>query len=299
MKTAIKKIGNYMNRSDRVGYFFVFPAMFILFVFMVIPLVVSVIFSMLKFDIMWNHVEFAGIQNFVKVFQDPRFLNALKNTAIYTAAVVPGEILLGLLAALAIYRPGKINNFFRGVFFMPVVCSMTIIGIIWMFLLDPNIGTISYYLTQLGLKPVAFLKVPELALPTVIIVGIWKDFAFSMVIFMAALNNVPVTYYEAANIDGAGAVVKFFKITLPSIMPSITFLLVTTLIKSFQVFDQVQIMTGGGPLRKTETVVQYIYTQGFENLNMGYASAIAETLFLIILLLSVVMFRRLQSGEEA
>lgn len=299
MNTLLKRISIYMNRSDRAGYFFILPAMLILFIFMIIPLIISVIFSMLNFDIMWNNVEFAGLGNFIKALKDARFLNALKNTFIYTAAVVPGEIVLGLLAALAIYRKGRFHNFFRGVFFMPVVCSMTIIGIIWMFLLDPDIGTISYYLTQFGLKPVAFLKVPELALPTVIVVGIWKDFAFPMVIFMAALNNVPVSYYEAAQIDGAGAFAKFFRITLPSIMPSITFLIVTTLIKSFQVFDQVQIMTGGGPLRRTETVVQYIYIQGFENLNMGYASAIAETLFLIILVLSVTMFRKLQMEEEA
>lgn len=298
MKSILKKISSYTNRSDRAGYFFIFPAMCILLIFMILPLAASIVFSVLKFDIMWNKVEFAGLENYIKAFRDARFLNALKNTFLYTAAVVPGEIILGLLTALAIYKNGKLHNFFRGVFFMPVVCSMTIIGIIWMFLLNPDIGTISWYLMQMGMKPVAFLKVPELALPTVIVVGIWKDFAFPMVIFMAALNNVPVSYYEAAEIDGAGSVAKFFRITLPSIMPSITFLIVTTLIKSFQVFDQVKVMTDGGPLRRTETVVQYIYIQGFENLNMGYASAVAEILFFIILVFSVVMFRRLQSGEE-
>lgn len=292
-----KKISGYTNRPDRAGYFFILPSMLVLLVFMVGPLLVSVAFSLMKFDIMWNNVDFVGIQNFVRVFQDPRFLNALKNTVIYTLAVVPGEILLGLLLALAIYRPGKINVAYRGVFFMPVVCSMTVVSIIWMFLLDPDIGTLSYYLSELGIKIPALLKTPDLALPTVIVVGIWKDFAFPMVVFISALNNVPRQYYEAAEIDGAGPVRKFFAITLPSILPTTSFLIITTMIKSFQVFDQVYIMTGGGPLRRTETVVQYIYTQGFKNLDMGYASAIAEVLFLIIMIVSVLMFGRLQKSE--
>jgi multiple sugar transport system permease protein len=298
MKVMLKKIGRYMNRSDRAGYFFILPSMIILFMFMLIPLVVSIIFSLLKFDIMWNKVDFAGLPNYFKALKDPRFLNALKNTLCYTLAVVPGEIILGLLVACAIHKKSKINSIFRGVYFLPVICSMTVIGIIWMFLLDPDIGTISYYLSQLGLKPIAFLRTPGLALPTVIIVAIWKDFGFPMVIFIAALNNVPVSYYEAAEIDGAGTVSKFIRITLPTIMPTITFLIISILIKSFQVFDQVQIMTGGGPLRRTETVVQYIYIQGFKNLNMGYASVIAETLFFIILIISVSLFRRLQRSED-
>jgi multiple sugar transport system permease protein len=294
-----RSLRKYANSPRHAGYFFVLPSMVIITVFLLGPLLVSFLLSMMKFDVMWKKVDFVGFANFARLFKDARFLNALEHTLVYSLFVVTGQVLLGLLLALGLHRQGKANVAFRGVFFLPVICSMTIISIIWLFLLNPDIGTISYYLTRVGLRPVDFLKSPDFALPSIIVVGIWKDFAFPMIIFIAAINNVPRSYYEACDIDGGGAVKKFFHITLPQIIPSIGFVAITQVIKSFQVFDQVFVMTQGGPMRKTETVVQYIYMQGFEKLDMGYASATAEVLFIIILGVSMLMFSRFQKGEAS
>ena len=147
----------YANSPRHAGYFFILPSMLIITVFLLGPLLVSFVLSMMKFDVMWKKVSFVGFANFARLFKDARFLSALGHISVYSLFVVSGQVLLGLSLALALYRPGKANVAFRGVFFLPVICSMTIVSIIWLFLLNPDIGTISYYLTRIGLKPVDFL----------------------------------------------------------------------------------------------------------------------------------------------
>jgi len=174
---------------------------------------------------------------------------------------------------------------------------MSIIAIIWTFLLNPDIGMISYYFSLIGLENTAWLRDPDLAMPAVIMVSIWKEMGFNMVVFLAGLQSIDESYYEAARIDGATKWEQFFYVTLPLLKSTTAFVVIMTVIKSLQVFDQVYVMTGGGPLFSTETLVQYIYKLGFVNFNMGYGSTVAYALFILLLFVTIIQLRYFK-GEE-
>lgn len=299
MRTLVQKISRFINNPGKVGYLFVLPSITIFAVFVFLPLLVSILFSVLSFDMMGNNLKFIGGANYLKLFGDGRFWNSLWNTVYYTLGTVPAQIVLALAVALAVSRNSLVTSFSKTVFFLPAISSMTIISIVWSFLLDNDIGIITHYAHLLGIPTSAWLKDPVWAMPAIMVVSIWKSFGFNMVILLAGLLNIPDSYYESAGIDGANKVTQFFRITLPLLLPTLGFVFVTTVIGSFQVFDQVFVMTRGGPLFKTETIVQYIYHVGFENFELGYASAAAEVLFLIILVLSLFMVRRMRQGEES
>jgi multiple sugar transport system permease protein len=252
----------------------------------------------------FNNVDFlnqtttwAGGANYQQLASDSRFWNALRNTAVYTAGVVPVGLLLSLLAAMALAQPIRGRALFRAAFFLPVVTSFAVIAIVWQFLLNQDIGIIAYWSRMVGLPSAAWLNSPVWALPAVIIVGIWKGLGFNMVILLAGLLGIPETYYEAASIDGAGPFIRFFQITLPMLRPTALFVLVMAVIGSFQVFDQVYVMTRGGPLFSTETIVTYLYHQGFELYQMGYASAIAVVLFVILLIVTFFQLKFLRYND--
>lgn len=289
---------SFERKRNLAGYIFILPSLIIFLVFVFVPLIVSIVFSLFKFDMMFNNFTFVKLSNYIKMFQDERFLNSLSNTLYYTAATVVVQVVLALLIAVAISKKIGINSVFKGVFFIPAICSMTIISIIWSFLLNKDIGIISYYLNFLGINVVDWLNDPTWAMPAVIIVSIWRNFGFSMVILLAGIDGIPDVYYEASEIDGAGRIKQFFKITLPMLVPTIGFVVITTMIGSFQVFDQVFVMTRGGPLFKTETVVQYIYNVGFESFDLPYACAIAEVLLVIILVITALMFKVQRNMER-
>lgn len=299
MKDLAMKRNDLIHDPNKVGYLFILPSMVIFTVFVFVPLIFSGLLSVLDFDMMGNNIRFVGIDNYLRLLGDERFWNSLFNTLYYTAGTVPLQIIIALIVALAVYRRSFFTAFCRSVFFLPAIGSMTIISIIWTFLLDNNIGIISHYLNLLGIHTVAWLQDPVWAMPAIMVVSIWKSFGFNMVILLAGLLNIPESYYESASIDGAPKMTQFFKITLPLLIPTLGFVLITSLISSFQVFDQVFMMTKGGPLFKTETLVQYIYHVGFEGFEMGYASSLAEILFIIILMLSVLMFKRLRQDEQS
>ena len=299
MQLTSKGIRKFVNDQRRVGVFFVLPSLTVLSIFVFLPLVVTVIFSFFSIDLMGGNFKFTGLDNYAKLIGDSRFWNSLGNTFYYTFVSVPLQIILALLVTLAIERKTVFNAMLKSVYFLPAICSMTIISIIWTFILDNDIGILNYYLRQIGINAVAWLKEPAWAMPTVILVGVWKTFGFNMVIFLAGLQGIPIVYYEAAQIDGAGNIKQFFKITLPMLMPTLGFVAITSVINSFQVFDQVFVMTRGGPLFKTETTVQYVYSRAFEAYELGYASSIAEALFLIILICSIVMLKSLRKSEES
>ncbi|HBE76903.1 MAG TPA: sugar ABC transporter permease [Firmicutes bacterium] len=284
---------------NKVGYLFIFPSMLIFTVFVFVPLIVSGIFSVFDFDMMGNNIQFIGINNYLRLFGDERFWNSLFNTLYYAIGTVPLQIIMSLLVAMAVSRRSFFTTFCRSIFFLPAIGSMTIISIIWTFLLDNNIGIIAHYLNLLGIHTIAWLQDPVWAMPTIMVVSVWKSFGFNMVIILAGLLGIPESYYESASIDGAKKITQFFKITLPMLIPTLGFVLITSIISSFQVFDQVFVMTQGGPLFKTETMVQYIYHVGFEGFEMGYASSLAEILFIIILIFSVTMFKRLRQDEQS
>lgn len=286
------------KKRERAGLLFVLPSMLVLTVFVFIPLIVAFVFSFFKFDMMFNNFQFQQFSNYIKLFGDGRFFNALWNTVYYTVCTVPIQIGVALIAAVFVKRQSWFSSFCKSVFFIPAICSMTVISIVWSFLINKDIGIFSYWLQSLGIHTVDLLNSPVWAMPTVILVGVWKNFGFYMVILLAGLNGIDESYYEAANIDGATETQKFFRITVPMLMPTLSFTIVNCMIGSFQVFDQVYIMTKGGPLFKTQTLVQLIYSTAFDSFDMGYASTIAVALFVITFIVSIFTFKQMTKGEE-
>ncbi len=282
----------------KAGRLFILPSMIIFTGFVFLPLLASFVFSTFKIDMMFRKLIFLGFDNYSRLFGDHRLWNSLFNTLYYTAGLVPVQIMLSLLAAVALREQNRFNSFIKSVFFLPAICSMTIISILWMFILDQNVGIFTYYLSRIGLKLPALLKSPTLAMPTIISVGIWKNLGFNMVILIAGHQGISESYYEAADIDGATAWHKLTRITIPMLMPTLTFVTVNAIISSFQVFDQVFVMTGGGPLYRTETVVQYIYSCAFTKFDRGYASSVAVVLLLITLSVSTILFRYMKRDES-
>lgn len=293
-----KKKSQIIERQNRLGYLFIAPSMTAFSIFVFIPMLASLAFSFMDFNLMFTKVSFAGTKYYAKAIADPRFWNALKNSAIYTLAVLVLQIPFALLIAISIQRQCRRNDFFKTVYFIPAICSMSVISIIWSLLLNKDIGIVSYYLSFLGIHLVDWLNNPKWAMPAVVFISIWKNFGLTMIMLLAGLNNIPKHYYEAAEIDGASSWKKFWNITLPLLTPTLGFVTITTMIGSFQVFDQVYVMTKGGPLHKTETIVQYIYTMGIGSSKMAYACAMAMLLLVVLMFLTYICNRKLNQLER-
>jgi len=284
-------------RRAAPAYLFLLPSVAILLVFVAYPIVYSLWMSLHNWSFFSSSHTFVGLANFREMLHDPRFWNALRNTVIYTAVVVPGQVGLGLALAVALQRNTVINKFLRSVYFFPVISALATMGIVWKFLLDPEIGIINHLLVAVGLPSTDFLQSTTWALPAVIAVGIWKSAGFSMVIFLAALQDIPEAIIEAAVVDGASPWSRFRRVTLPMLRPSMLFAAVIATITSMQLFDQVYVMTSGGPLFHTDTLVTYLYQVGFQDFRSGYAAAISWVLFLLILALSMLQLRLFRFKE--
>lgn len=271
------------TRKDRVGYLFIFPAVFILFVFTIIPLIVSFIISLTDLDIFLAIPNFVGFENFKRTLADERVWNAFKNTFVYVIISVPIQLLVALILAYWLYKPTRFNKMCRVIYYIPVLCSFTAIGILFNLILNSTVGYIPYVVSFITKEVTAFLSEPLFAMPIIIFISVWKAFGKTLIILVAGINDIPSTYFEAAEIDGASKTQQFFYITMPNLLPTISFTLLTTIIGAFQVFDVVYVTTGGGPLFKTETMVQYIYNRGFSDpYDLGYASAMCIELFVVI-----------------
>lgn len=281
----------FWNRPDRAAYLFIAPALTILFVFTVVPLLSTVIISMLDMDVFLTVKGFVGLDHFARLIRDDRFWEAAAHTLYFAGVEVPLQMVLALLVAVFVAKNTPFRKFLRSVFFVPAICSFTVIGIMASFLLDPLIGMYPYQLTQLGLPKLEFFRDPLWAMPSIITLTVWKSFGYSMIILVAGIQGIPESYYEAAELDGAGPLRKFASITLPSLMPALSFCIITTMIGALQVFDQIFVTTQGGPLNKTETIVGYIYNTGFKNapFDLGYASSISVALFALIMLVTLLM----------
>lgn len=274
------------------GYLFLAPSAVVLGVFVFWPIVQSVILSLHRWKFGAASPAFIGFANYVRLFHDTRAWNAFGNTLTYTAFTVPLGIVLPLGLALMLNQrlPGRIV--FRAVFFLPVIGSFAIIAIIWSFLIDPDIGLLTYWLTLLGAPKISFLRDPNWAMPVIILVSVWKNIGFNMVIYLAGLQAISRDLYEAAEIDGAGKLGRFRHITWPQLKTTNVFVLIISVIGAFQVFDPVYVMTPtGGPLFSTETVVSYIYRQGIQLLNISYAASIGVVLFIIVFALTLLQLR--------
>lgn len=291
----------FMSRSnERIGYLFILPSLIHLVVFLVVPILFSLYLSFHD----WNgpnlqDAPFIGLENYRFLVDDRAFWNAMKNTAYYTLLSVPLGMAASLLVAVVMNLKLKGINVFRTLFFMPVISSWVAVSIIWITLLDPQVGILNYVIGRFGIDPVDWLGDPRWAMPALVIIAIWKGLGFSMVIWLAGLQAVPVELHEAAAIDGAGRIRAFFQITVPLLAPTTFFLLITGVIGSFQVFAPMYVITKGGPLDSTNVVVYEIYNRAFRDFRMGYASAQSWILFTVIMAATLLqLFYMRRRGEE-
>lgn len=282
-----------MGRVRRInsGYLFIAPSMLVIAVFVIGPIFQAFWMSLHDWSFLAPAKPFVGLDNYRELVRDDRFWNALKVTTVYTLGSVPIQIVLALAIALALNEHLRAVTWFRAAFYFPVISSLAVMAIVWSFLLDPDIGLLSYWFARVGIGPTDWLQSTTWALPAVIGVGIWKNVGFTMVILLAGLQGISETYYEAASIDGAGRWARFRDITLPGLRQTMLFVTVIGVIASLQAFDQVYVMTRGGPLFTTETLVTYMYHQAFDLFRMGYAASIAWVLFVIIMAGSAVQLR--------
>jgi multiple sugar transport system permease protein len=281
------KTANAATKEAIAGYLFLTPNLVGFVIFTVFPVIASLLLSFSNWNLI-NPPTPAGIDNYRSLFQDSTYLLSLVNTAYYSFFNVFVNIFLALLLALMLNEKIKGTNFYRAAYFTPVVFSTVAVALIWQWLLDTQMGLLNHVLGWFKLGPYSWLTTPQLAMFSVIMVSIWKNIGYNMVIFIAALKGVPAELYEVARIDGANPWMVFWNVTWPMISPATFFVTVTSIIGSFQVFDVTTVLTNGGPANATNTLVMLIYQNAFQFFRMGYASAIAYTLFGIVLIFTAI-----------
>lgn len=270
-----------------VAFSMIAPNLIGLAVFMVIPTFVSILISFTDWNLL-NAANFIGIANFKELFSDPLFWKTLLNTVVYVFWKVPFNILISLILAVLINQQMYGRTFFRAILFLPIIASSVSVALLWQPLFDITNGMLNKILNSVGLPSSTWIYNPKTSMMSVIIVALWKELGYYMVMFLAGLQSIPSSYYEAAAIDGANPVRKFLFITVPLISPTTFFVLIISVIGSFQIFDLTTVLTSGGPANSTNTLVMYVYQAGFKFFRMGYASALSTILFIIILIFTII-----------
>lgn len=271
----------------RAGYLFLLPSFVVYLVFVLAPVVVTFILSFTYYDPMAGS-RWVGFDNFVRFFTDDRSLQIFWNTLRFTVFAVTGNVLVGLLLALGLNRrmPSLLLYLFRLAYFLPVIIAAAFVSIVWGYFYGDDLGVINYYLIRLGFSPVHWLTSSRTAMMSIIIMDVWKNTGFFMIIFIAALQSVPKNLLEAAVMDGASASRRFFRITLPWISPVVFFAIVYASIGALQVFESVVILTRGGPGDATRSMSVYIVEEAFDNFEIGYAASVAVIMTLVILVIT-------------
>jgi multiple sugar transport system permease protein len=293
---AAGRLRRFVLRSRRnspqglVPYLFIAPNLLLFATFMLFPLGYAGFISLHDWDMIGDS-SYTGLANYARLVVDPLFWTSLRQTLLYAFGAVPGSIALGLLAAVGLNRrlPGRV--LMRSIYFMPVVVSGVATAVIASWLFNDSYGVINALLERAGLARIHWLSSPRWALPSLIMATLWLRIGFCMIVYLAALQSIPRTYYEAALIDGASAWRQFRHITWPLLRPATFLLLVINVIYSFHVFDLVYVMTGGGPGFSTTVLVQYIFNSAFSSSEMGYACAMGIVLYALILVFTVVQWR--------
>jgi len=269
---------------------FILPSLIPLIMFTLGPMAASAFISLLRWDLL-RPARFIGLTNYANVLSDPDFRAAVMHTLVFILGYLPLVYLGGLGLALLVNQKLRGSSFFRSAFFLPVVTSWVVVALVWRWLLNPQTGVVNAALGAVGIAGPGWWTDPAWALPSIILASAWKDLGFVMVILLAGLQAIPTEYYEAGEVDGAGRWARFRHITMPLLSSSSFFVLVISLINSFQVFDQVWVMTGGGPAGASSVVVEQIVRHAFSYNQMGYASAMSWVLFAAILVVTVFQFR--------
>jgi len=284
--------------KTKAGFLLPLPWTLTLLVIWIFPLLWSLVLAFADYNLLSGELKWVGLENFKKLFSDPYFIRALKNTFIFVIGTLPFTTLFALLLAMALNRPVRGKNFFKASFFIPTITSLVVVALIFTQLYSEGSWLYRWLGQFFNLPSGGFLLSEKTALPSIMIMDIWAAIGYYILLFLVALQNVPQELYEAAKVEGADGWQTFWAVTFPSIKPMLFFIVTLNTIKSFQVFTEVFVMTKGGPLGSTATAVYFIYEEGLFRFKMGYASAAAYLLFGIIALFSYFLFKSFKSDAE-
>lgn len=274
---------------------FLSPTLVIFTAFILFPVFFSFYLSFHSWNMFSGDTTFVGLENYSRMIQDAEFWQVLGNTAVYTFGTIPINMALSLWVAYLLNKKLKGKKFLRTAFFAPVIISPVAAAVIWRWMYDPNFGLVNYLISFLGIGSINWLNEPTAAMFALIIMGVWKTFGINMILFSAGLQGIPYNYYEAAELDGAGKWAKFYHITIPMLAPTTFFIMIMSMISSFQVFDIVYVLTSGGPMGSTKVLVFYVYEYAFKFFEMGYASAISYFLFAVLFILTMLQVKYMKS----
>lgn len=277
------------NRDWYWAVFFLFPSILGLGVFVLYPLISSLHISLTDWGLLGD-MNFVGFDNYIRAFKDRTTLTVFKNTLVFTVVTVPVLLVLPLMLAMALNRKLPFTRFFRATYFLPTISSMVAMSLIWQWMYNKDFGLVNYLLSFFGINGPNWLTSPVYSLVAIMIVSVWKGLGYNMMLFLSGLQAIPRVYYEAADLDGCLGLRRLFQITLPLLRPTTLFITVMSIINSLQVFDQVMVITGGGPSRCSSVLVHYIYQCAFQYYEMGYGCALGWLLAIFIFLLTLAQF---------
>ena len=284
------------RQEARAGWLFLLPALCLIGVFFVLPMLGGLALSFTNFDIYAvgnpKLMQFVGLHNYTAALHSHDFWRALKNTLYFVVVGGPLSVVVSLVSAMLLNAPAvRFRSFFRTVYFAPVVTTLVAVAVVWRYLYHPHYGFVNQLLGTFGINPIDWLGNPTWSMPAIVLLSVWKNFGYNMLIFLAGLQTIPDELYEAASIDGAGARSKFWHVTVPGLAPTFLFVGVTTMINQFQLFAEPYVMTQGGPLGATRSIVLLMYEEGFRWWRMGMGAAIAFILLIITLVGALVQLR--------
>ncbi len=278
------------------GWLFAGPALVLIAVFFLLPVVAALLLSFTDFDLYAladpENLRGVGLRNYATLLSTPMFWKALGNTAIFVVLGVPLSLLASLGSALLIdSRLARYRGWFRTVYFAPVVTTLVAVALTWRYLLHTRYGLLNYFLVHLGLPAIDWMGDPHWSMPAIVLLAVWKNFGYNMIILLAALQSIPEELHEAARLDGAGTLARLRHVTLPLLTPTLVLVTILTVSGYFQLFAEPYVMTQGGPLQSTVSVLYFMFEQGFKWWNLGFASAVAFVLFALILALTLLQMR--------
>lgn len=284
-------------REGISGWMFLLPALVLMFIFVFYPMISAGWISLHDWNLLTD-MEFAGLDNFKMLLQDKQWWQCLGRTFTYTICYVPALYIMALVLAMIVHKIPKGSGFFRTAYFMPVILSSVVTGLIWKLMYDERTGVINNIVEAIFGSRIPWLSSVDWAMPAVLIVHVWMQMGYYMIIFLAGLQDIPKEYYEAAAIDGANSWKSFWNITMPGLSNTSVFILVMSVINSFQAYDHIATLTDGGPASSTNLAVQYIYETAFSQYSMGYAASLALNLFVIIFAFSLLLMKVMRSDKN-
>lgn len=292
-----RKADRLRRKEISAAYLFLAPSLICLSIFVFYPMIYAFVVSLHQWDAL-SDMKFIGIENYISLLHDKEWYTTLLRTFMYVLMYVPLLFIMSLLLALIVKHIPIFSGLFRTVYFFPIVLSSVVTGLLWKLMLDEKMGLVNILIKSFGLPAVPWLSSIKIALISTVLVHVWIQMGYYMVIFLAGLQDIPKDYYEAAKLDGAGGWQTFCHITFPCLTNTSVFVLIISVINSFQAFDQIKVMTGGGPANSTKLAVQYIYETSFKLFDMGRASAMSFVLFLIIIIFTVIQLKFVKVNKE-